>query len=176
MSGDIKRPTYDDLKSWSTAKKSHTKNAFKKFFHNIADVVVTNRNPVLPFEERSRLSGESNLSTSSNESPHQDSSQSALIDLVSTILESNDLDVITEGWTLKTCVVSCRTFTILTLLTQSSSQSSQNFKFPLGDSRNTCAVKNDGGVYLVTNASHSTSDQTLFNVPIVSFEVGRATR
>src|SRR5439155_23446409 len=109
---DIRAPTYDDLKSWSEAKYKFLDNKFKPFFDQLALVLVTNNNPQLPFPRADgRPScGGSDLSTSSNESSHQDSSQWALYHLVSTILERGKLASIIEGWKLTVCVVFCRTW------------------------------------------------------------------
>jgi hypothetical protein len=61
------------------------------------------------------------------------------------------------------------------LLTRISSKTCIDLSLPLGGSGNQCVVKTDGGIYPVTNTSHSTSDHIKYTIPLVSFEVGMLT-
>jgi hypothetical protein len=88
------------------AKKKFPNNPFRRFFDHIATAIVTKHNPTLPFNpaDERPSSGGSDLSTSSNESPHQDPSQMALLELVTVVVDY--IDHIIEGWTIKVYVTS----------------------------------------------------------------------
>ncbi|KAI9778215.1 MAG: hypothetical protein M1839_008332 [Geoglossum umbratile] len=100
---DIGGSTSDDLKSWSEAKDKFKQNKLKHFHENIAVIIVMVHEFSLPFNlgHKRQKSEDSDLSTSSNESPHQDSSQLALTHLLMVVLGSGNLGRIIEGWELK---------------------------------------------------------------------------
>jgi hypothetical protein len=91
-------------------KNKYLENRFTSFFHHISEVAVTVREYNLPFKDRHQLlsepsgwsgsSTDSDLSTSSNESPNEEPSRSALGCLVERVLDTEGLDTIIEGWKL----------------------------------------------------------------------------
>ena len=99
MLAHIRRPTPDQLKSWSRSKKAHRGNIFKDLFDDLASILVTNYEPDLGFG-RAYEGEDSDLSTSSNEAPQQDSSQRVLVALVKATLENGDFDTVVGDWAL----------------------------------------------------------------------------
>ncbi|KAI9781514.1 MAG: hypothetical protein M1839_005929 [Geoglossum umbratile] len=138
---DIAAPTSDDLKSWSQVKNKFKPNRLKYFHDNIADIIVTVHEFSLPFNNlghKRQKSKDSDLSTSSNESPHQDSSQLTLTHLLTEVLESGNLEDVIKGWKLKVMPDS-RTFKLPVLagvpimLFEAKPRHADGLKTPLGE-------------------------------------------
>jgi hypothetical protein len=157
-------------------KKNFPNNPFRRFFDHIGTAIVTKHHPTLPFNpvvERPS-SGGSDLSTSSNESHHQDPSQMALLEIVTVVADY--IGPIIEGWAIKVYVPSpfCRSWPMSSSsLIKISYTSSNKFKLRLGLNleNKTCDGSNDGGIYVTTNTGHSESDSDLTDAPLISFEV-----